>query len=83
MFLGEERIEYAIEIIYAQHLYAGFLDALLDTIKETATKMGRQPRPNKERQNSLVSVFKTNFHMWGLGTQEEAEFVVAPCFQQC
>jgi len=82
MFPGDERIDYAIERIYAQHLYAGFLDALVNTIKETVTKMGRHPKPNKERQNSLVNVLQTNFHMCGLGTTQEAEFVVASCFQQ-
>jgi len=61
-------------------LYAGFLDSLLDAINKTAEKpKGDEAVPKKE-DVEIIKILRVNFHMSGLGTPEEARFVIDPCF---
>lgn len=73
--------ELAIVRIYAHHLYASFLDYLLSSIN----KAEAQHRKNKamklaKMDETLVKRLQLIFQTSGLGTQDEARFVVVPCF---
>ena len=61
-------------------MYAGFLDSLLRAINETGEKPDGNGCARKVKRLELIKILRVNFHMSGLGTPEEARFVIDPCF---
>jgi hypothetical protein len=81
---SERRIDLAIERIYAHHLYANFLDSLLSAINDSGKRTGNGPNASKNMDSSMssqmINILKLIFQTSGLGTQEEANFIIMPCF---
>lgn len=82
---SEKRNDLAIERIYAHHLYANFLDSLLSAINDSEKRIkngsvGSWKNMNLSMSDQMINILELIFQTSGLGTKEEAKFIIMPCF---